>query len=121
MCGIWIEGEHWEECLPEERVELAALIDARERDTPAMLEETAIALEQIRLASQDGTEAAQLSLPDTAMEVVTPTNHPTEMHTSTNPSEQPAELVPPQSQDGSDTPPPHHSLEPTNAARPLPS
>jgi transcriptional regulator with XRE-family HTH domain len=34
VCGIWIEGERWEECLPEERVNLTALVDARERDTP---------------------------------------------------------------------------------------
>src|ERR1700688_2252418 len=50
-----LRSEHWQHCLPEGHVELAALIDARERDTPAMLEETAIALEQGRLASQNGT------------------------------------------------------------------
>src|SRR5436305_14385113 len=37
VCGIWIEGEHLAHCLPERHVELAALIDARESDTPAML------------------------------------------------------------------------------------
>src|SRR5438105_3504199 len=49
VCGVWIEGEHWQDCLPEGHVELAALIDARQSDTPAMLEETARALEQVRL------------------------------------------------------------------------
>ncbi len=41
VCGIWIEGEHLEHCLPEGHGELAALIDARERDTSSMLEEIA--------------------------------------------------------------------------------
>jgi transcriptional regulator with XRE-family HTH domain len=84
VCGVWIEGEHWQHCLPEGHVELAALIDARERDTPAMLEETAIALEQVRLASPNGTEAAQSSIPDTPTEGVPFANLPTGMHLSTN-------------------------------------
>ncbi len=114
VCGMWIEGQHLEHCLPESRVELAALIDARERDTPTTLEEFAITLEQILFASQDSTEAAQLSLPDTAMEVVTLTNHPTEIHVSTDLSGQPAELVPPQSKKMEVPPPFQRSLEPTS-------
>src|SRR5713226_2788338 len=43
VCGVWIEGENWQRCLPEDHVELAALIDAREGDNLAMLEETATA------------------------------------------------------------------------------
>jgi peptide/nickel transport system substrate-binding protein len=121
VCGIWIEGEHLEHCLPEDRVELAALIDARERDNPAMLEETAKALEQVTLASQNGTEVAQPSLSKIPIEVVPPANPPTEIHLSTHPSEQPAELVPPQSQIAEGVPPPRHSLEPINTARPLPT
>ncbi len=121
VCGIWIEGEHLEHCLPEGHVELAALIDARERDTPAMLEEIAKVLEQALFTSQESTQVAQLSLPDTSMEVVTPTNYPTEMLTSTNPSERAAELVPLQSKKIEVVPPSHHSLEPTNGDKPLPA
>jgi peptide/nickel transport system substrate-binding protein len=118
VCGIWIEGEDLEHCLPKGRVELAALIDARERDTPAMLEETANALEQVRLASGNGTEVAQPSLPDISMEAVPPANQPMEIHVS---SEQPAELVPPQSQAAEGLPSPHQPLEPTNTAKPIPT
>jgi len=121
VCGIWIEGEHFEHCLPEGRVELAALIDARERDTPAMLEEIAKALEQVRLASRNGTEVVQPSLPDIPMEAVPPVNQPMEIHLVTHPSEQPAELVPPQSQVAEVLPPSQHSLEPTNGAKPVPA
>ena len=78
MCGIWIEGEELEQCLPEGHVELAALIDAREKDTPTMLEETAKALEQVRLDSQNGTEVTQLSMPDTPTETTTTGNQATE-------------------------------------------
>jgi peptide/nickel transport system substrate-binding protein len=53
------------------------------------------------------------------MEVVTPTNQPTEMDASTNPSERPAELVPAQSQNVEVLSPSHHSLEPTNGAKSL--
>jgi transcriptional regulator with XRE-family HTH domain len=119
VCGVWIEGELWQHCLPEGHVELAALIDARERDTPAMLEETARALEQVRLASLNGTEAAQSSIPDTPTEGVPFANLPTGMHLSTNSPEQPAEPVTPQSQVAEISPPPRHSLEPTIGAKPL--
>lgn len=121
VCGIWIEGQHLEHCLPEGHVELAALIDARERDTSAMLEETAKALEQVLLTSQDSTEAAQLSLADTATEGGPLASLAAEIHLSTRPSEQPAELVPPQSQVAEVLSPPRHSLEPTNATRPMPT
>src|SRR5437588_726117 len=108
VCGIWIEGQHLEHCLPESRLELAALIDAREKDTPAMLEETANALEHVRLASQNGTEVSHPSLPDISMGAVPPVNRLTETHVS---SEQPAELVPPQSQAAEGLPSPQQSLE----------
>ncbi len=55
------------------------------------------------------------------MEVVTPTNHPTEMLTSTHPSERAAELVPLQSKKIEVVPPSQHSLEPTNGDKPLPA
>jgi peptide/nickel transport system substrate-binding protein len=79
LCGVWIEGEELEQCLPEGHVELAALIDAREKDTPAMLEVAAKALERVRLDSQNGTEITQLSVPDTTTETATTVNQATEI------------------------------------------
>jgi len=121
VCGIWIEGEHWEHCLPEGHVELAALIDARQRDTPAMLEETAKALEQVRLASPNGAEVAHPSLPGISTEAIPPANQPMEIHVLTHPSGQPAEFVSPQIQVAEVVPPPGHSLELTTTARPMPT
>jgi peptide/nickel transport system substrate-binding protein len=108
VCGIWIEGEHLERCLPEGHIELAALIDAREKDTPALLEETAKALEQVRLASQNGTDVAQSSIPDTPTETISPVNQTTEFVASQS------RIV-----EVSSTPP--RLLEPTKAARPIPT
>ena len=121
VCGLWIEGEHLENCLPESFIELTALIDAREKDTPTVLQETAVALEQILFASSDSTEAVGLSLPNTEMEVVTLTNHPIEMQASMNTSEGRAELVPLQSKQIELAPLSQHSLDPTNGSRPLPA
>src|SRR6266567_4917102 len=120
VCGVWIEGEHWERCLPEGHVELTALIDARQSDTPALLEEAAIALEHVGLASENGTEVAQSSLPEAATEAVPLANPSTEMYLSTHPSERPAELVPSQSQVAEVLPPPGRPLESTNTAMPMP-
>ena len=120
VCGIWIEGERWEECLPEERVELTAVIDARERDTPSTLGEVATSLEHILFASQESTEAVQQSLSDPALGVVTRTHLPTEKQASPHPAEWSAEPFPPQSKKTElEQPPSRHSLEPTNGARPL--
>jgi peptide/nickel transport system substrate-binding protein len=122
VCGIWIEGERWEECLPEERVEFAAVIDAREGDTPGTLEEIATALAHLLFASQESTEMDQQRRSDTAMEVVTQTHHPTEKQAATNPPDRTAELVPLQSEKTEVIPPPsQHLLEPTNGARPMPT
>jgi peptide/nickel transport system substrate-binding protein len=121
VCGVWIKGEHWQHCLPEGSVELAALIDAREGDTPAMLQETARALKQVWLASQNGTEVARPNFPDTPPEGVPFANLPTGMHLSTNSPEQPAEQVPPQSQSVEVRSPSQHSLESANGTKPLPA
>src|SRR5260370_15817431 len=53
VCGVWIEGEHWQEYLPKGSGELAAPIDARGRDDAVLLEEIATALEQAGLASRE--------------------------------------------------------------------
>lgn len=47
--GMWIEGESWQESLPSNRTELiATVIDVRQGDNPALLEEIAATLEQMR-------------------------------------------------------------------------
>src|SRR5260370_11218984 len=53
VCGVWIEGEHWQECLPKSSVEFAAPIDARQRDESVVLEEITTALERVGLAPHD--------------------------------------------------------------------
>jgi peptide/nickel transport system substrate-binding protein len=58
VCSVWIEGEHWQECLPKDSGELAALIDARGRDDAALLEEIATALERAGLASRENGMSA---------------------------------------------------------------
>jgi transcriptional regulator with XRE-family HTH domain len=39
VLAIWIEGEHWQECLPPGTHELPVSIDARTRDDPSLFEE----------------------------------------------------------------------------------
>src|SRR6266567_80220 len=51
VCGVWIEGERWQECLPKGNGELAAPIDARGREDAVLLEETANELERAGLSS----------------------------------------------------------------------
>lgn len=108
VCGVWIEGEHLEHCLPEGHVDLAALIDARQSETPTLLAETSRALEHVWRASEDGIEGVPLA------------SLPGEIHLSTYPSEPPGELIPPRSQVAEGVPAPSHSLEPANTARPMP-
>ncbi|GAC1305247.1 MAG: hypothetical protein NVSMB27_44060 [Ktedonobacteraceae bacterium] len=122
VCGIWLEGERWEECLPEERVDFAAVIDARGGDTPGTLEAVATALAHLLFASQESTETVQQPLSDPALGVATRTPLPAEKQASPHPPERLAEPVPPQSkQTDLDQVPPQRSLEPTNGARPLPA
>ena len=51
VCGVWIEGEHWQEYLPNSSFELAALIDARTSDGPVLIGEIATALERVGLTA----------------------------------------------------------------------
>ena len=118
VCGVWIEGEHWQECLPKGSVELTAPIDARQRDDPVLFEEIARALERVGLDSRDTgmTAPAMGAIPLASQPAV-----PTEMALSTNPSKLPTELVTLQDQITDVSPPPGHSLEPTADAAPLPA
>jgi predicted outer membrane repeat protein len=45
VCAVWIEGEHWQECLPLSENELPISIDARTRDDPGLFEEIATLLQ----------------------------------------------------------------------------
>src|SRR5438552_14848915 len=53
VCGVWIEGERWQEYLPKGGGELAALIDARTSDGPVLIGEIATALERVGLTSPE--------------------------------------------------------------------
>jgi len=105
VCGVWIEGEHWQECLPKGSDEMAAPIDARGREDAVLLEEIATALERAGLASREN------GMPAAAMREVPLASQPAV----------PMELVKPQGQATGVTPPPGHTLEPTAAATPLPA
>src|SRR5713226_522543 len=50
VCGVWIEGESWQDCLPQGWGELAAPIDARMRNASYPLEEVTRALQFSRHA-----------------------------------------------------------------------
>ena len=53
LCGVWVEGENWQEYLPNGSFALAALIDARTSDAPMVIEEIATALERVGLTAPD--------------------------------------------------------------------
>jgi peptide/nickel transport system substrate-binding protein len=79
VCGVWIEGEHWQECLPKGSSELAAPIDARGREDAVLLDEIANTLEQAGLASRESDMSAPamgamplVSQPAVLTEFVTP-------------------------------------------------
>ena len=90
VCGVWVEGEHWQECLPKGSSELAAPIDARGREDAVLLEEIANALEQAGLASRESDMSAPAmgAMPEAGQPAV------------------PTELVTPQGQATGATPPP---------------
>ncbi len=105
VCGVWIEGERWQECLPKGSSDLAAPIDARGREDAVLLEEIANALEQAGLTSGErGMFAPAMGAMPLASQPAVPT-----------------ELVTPQGQATGATPPPSRALEPTVAATPLPA
>jgi transcriptional regulator with XRE-family HTH domain len=105
VCGVWIEGERWQECLPKGSGELAAPIDARGREDAVLLEEIATALERAGLTPREnGMSAPAIGATPLASQ-----------------SAVPMELVTPQGQATGATLPPGHALEPTAAATPLPA
>jgi peptide/nickel transport system substrate-binding protein len=60
VCGVWIEGERWQECLPKGNGELAALIDVRTSDSPVLNGEMATALKRVGLTSADNGRSASV-------------------------------------------------------------
>jgi ABC-type transport system substrate-binding protein len=50
LYGIWIEGDHWQDYLPESSPRLAGLTDARERTAPILVGEITTALAEVGLA-----------------------------------------------------------------------
>ncbi len=99
VCGVWIEGEHWQDYLPKGSDELAAPIDARGREDAVLLEEIATALERAGLASQSS------------------------MSTPAGLEAQGAASEPPAAAQGLQavTSAPRHPLEPAAAATPFPA
>jgi len=56
--GVWIEGEHWQECLPQDAGILTALVDVRQKEEGALLEEIIFALKREGLASSESSLSA---------------------------------------------------------------
>jgi transcriptional regulator with XRE-family HTH domain len=59
ICAVWIEGEHWEECIPGDGSELYATIDARGRDDHTLMDEIVAELEPACSVSQDSLEPGE--------------------------------------------------------------
>jgi predicted outer membrane repeat protein len=58
VCAVWIEGEHWQECLPLIENELPISIDARTRNDPCLFEEIATMLQHAWPDSGTSTASA---------------------------------------------------------------
>src|SRR5207249_388026 len=46
VCAVWIEGENWQECFPQDEQELSISIDARMSDDPSLFEEIVTLFQQ---------------------------------------------------------------------------
>jgi len=60
VCGVWIEGERWQEYLPKGTGEVAALLDARTSDGPVMIEEIATSLERVGWSARENGRHASI-------------------------------------------------------------
>ena len=58
VCGVWIEGESWQACLPTDGSELAAWIDVRTAEDSARLEEIVAAVQRLEVGSQESKLAS---------------------------------------------------------------
>jgi peptide/nickel transport system substrate-binding protein len=100
VCGVWIEGERWQEYLLKGTGEVAALIDARTSDGPVMIEEIATSLERVGWSAPENGRHASIDSEGqgTGSELAT--------------SSQELQIVSPTSQ---------HTLEPSTAATKFPA
>jgi len=73
VCGIWIEGEDWQACLPKGGVELLTPIDARRGDGLILLKEVARILEQAELAANTPSVSAPVQ-PEAQTSTIPPRN-----------------------------------------------
>jgi peptide/nickel transport system substrate-binding protein len=105
-CGVWIEGERWQECLPKGVEELTALIDARKRDDPALFEEMTSAIEHVGLNSSTSGVSA---LATGGEEIALPSNL----------SEELIEPITQQNQVTNEQPPSNSSLKKRSTTMPL--
>jgi peptide/nickel transport system substrate-binding protein len=55
ICGMWIEGESWQECFPKKSSNQVAMIDAREKEEVILLKEIATELERMGSNSQESS------------------------------------------------------------------
>ena len=57
ICGVWIEGENWQECLPSNEQELSLALDARSSDAAALFEEIVTLLQHSEPGPETTTES----------------------------------------------------------------
>jgi peptide/nickel transport system substrate-binding protein len=100
MCGVWIEGEHWQEYLPKGTGEVAMLIDARRSNDRVLSEELATTLQRVGWTAPENAGPAALDGEGYGGVSQLPTSsHELQTVSSTS----------------------HHTLEPSAAATPLPA
>src|SRR5215469_2509660 len=51
ICGVWLDGQYWQECVPTDCGELSARIDGRKRNDARIFDEIVTMLEEIWLAT----------------------------------------------------------------------
>jgi peptide/nickel transport system substrate-binding protein len=73
--GLWIAGERWEECLPEESIGRVTPVDARASTAPVLVWELVTALEQTSVASSV-TEIKSARVPPAASPATLPSAVP---------------------------------------------
>ena len=57
ICGVWIEGENWQECLPLNEQELSLALDARSSDAADLFEEIVTLLQHSEPGPETTTES----------------------------------------------------------------
>jgi transcriptional regulator with XRE-family HTH domain len=73
VCGVWIEGEHWQECVPKDCGEFTATVDLRKQHDPRVFAEIVAMLEEIWLVT-DGTPVSPSPTNGSAEPLLEPRN-----------------------------------------------